>query len=151
MQNNAMSKRILVKILFWFFVQIGFVVLLYHLGFIPSNIVLNGLIWGGNSGFKWSLNYAMIVVPLCVLCCLIYTIVGVVVTSKVPVHSKRWWIIASICYLLFLAITGVGSFLATGYAFYDSYGFAIIDIWIAPLLWLGEVELFLWIENKPLL
>ena len=91
-----MSKRILVKILFWFFVQIGFVVLLYHLGFIPSNIVLNGLIWGGNSGFKWSLNYAMIVVPLCVLCCLIYTIVGVVVTSKVPIRSKRRWIIASI-------------------------------------------------------
>jgi lysozyme len=47
-----------------------------------------------------------------------------------------------------LTLSGVWAFVATGYAFYDSYGFAIIDIWIAPLLWLGEVELFLWLKNK---
>ena len=140
--------RYLDKVLFWFLVQIGIIALLYHIGFIPSHLVLDRLTWGGNTGFKWALNYTLKVVPLCVITCLIYTIVGVVVTKKVPIHSKKWWTITSIFYLTFLTISGVWAFLATGYAFYNSYGFAIIDIWIAPLLWLGEVELFLWLVNK---
>jgi hypothetical protein len=31
---------------------------------------------------------------------------------------------------------------------FDCYGAAIIDVWIAPLLWLGEVELHYWIARK---
>ena len=136
------------RIIIWVIVQLAVIALLYNLGLIPSRIVLDKLAWGGNSGFKWALSYAIYFVPYCLLICIIYTIVGVLVTKKVPIHSKRWWIIAVSCYVAFLIITGAGFYLVTGYAFYDSYGAAVLDVWIAPLLWVGEAELFRWIANK---
>ena len=135
------------KILFWFLVQIGFIVLLYNMGLFPSRIVLDNLLWAGQSSLKWAFSYLSII-PYCLVICLIYTVVGIIVTKHVPIHSKKWWIIASVCYLVFLIISGLCSYLMTGYAFYDSYGFAIIDIWFAPILWLGEVELFLFLAEK---
>ena len=136
------------RIIIWVIVQLVVIALLYNLGLIPSHIVLDRLVWGGTSGFKWALSYAIYFVPYCLLICLIYTIVGVLVTKKVPIHSKRWRILAESCYVAFLIITGLGFYLVTEYAFYDSYGAAVIDVWLAPLLWLGEVEVYLWINER---
>ena len=77
------------RIIIWVIVQLVVIALLYNLGLIPSHIVLDRLVWGGTSGFKWALSYAIYFVPYCLLICLIYTIVGVLVTKKVPIHSKR--------------------------------------------------------------
>ena len=137
-----------ISIIVWLFVQILIIALLYGMGAVPSAVIMNRLGWGGLSGVEWALNYELLFVPLCYVICLIYTIAGVVVTNRIPMHSKRWWIITAICYVAFLIITGAGLYLATGYAFYDACGAAIIDVWLAPLLWLGEIELFLWIVKK---
>ena len=136
------------RIILWLVVQLSIIALLYNVGFIPSHIVRCRLSWGGNSGFKWALNYMLYFIPYCVLICINYTIVGVLVTRKVPIHSKKWWIIAASCYVAFLIITSLGFYLVIGYAFYDAYGAAIIDVWLAPLLWFGEVELYLWVSKK---
>ena len=147
MKYSNMCMKTLDKILFWFFVQIGFIALLYNIGLFPSRLVFDNLLWGGQSSINWALSY-LSVIPYCLVICLTYTLVGIIVTKHVPIHSKKWWIIASVCYLAFLIISGLYSYMMTGYAFYDTYGFAIIDIWVAPILWLGEVELFLSLAAK---
>ena len=131
-----------ISIIVWLFVQILIIALLYGMGEVPSAVIMNRLGWGGLSGVEWALNYKLLFVPLCYVICLIYTIAGVVVTNRIPMHSKRWWSVAIICYAVFLAITGIGSYIAVGQPFYDGCGTAVIDVWMAPLLWLGEVELF---------
>lgn len=136
------------RIIMWVIIQLAVIALLYNLGLVPSRIILDKLAWGSNTVFRWSLSYAIYFVPCCVLTCVVYTIVGVLVTRSVPIHSKKWWIIATSCYVAFLIITGWGFYLATGYAFYNDYGAAVIDVWIAPLLWLGEFEINYWIARK---
>ena len=78
------------KILFWILVQLGCIAILYKMRFIPSYLVLDYLGRGCLSWFTWDLCYMIYFVPYCVLICIIYTIVGVLVTKKVPIHSKKW-------------------------------------------------------------
>ena len=104
--------------------------------------------WGGLSGLGWSIGYIHYFVPLCYLICLFYTIVGVLITRRISIHSIRWWKTTILCYAGFLIVTGIGSYLTTGRAFYDGEVIAIIDVWLAPLLWLGEVEIYLLLAHR---
>ncbi len=80
-----------------------------------------------------------------IACCvvgLVYTIVGSVILEKVPINTKRWWAIVGCCYVLFMILTAAGMLMVQGAWFWEGYGAFLLDVWLAPLLWLGEIELF---------
>lgn len=114
------------------FIQICGIVAFGIVGLLPSILFPAGFIYGPIGtlvGIVYTRN--------CCIVGLAYTIIGTIILEKVPINTNRWWIIIGFCYVLFMILTAAGwPAQAEGYVVY------LLDVWLAPLLWLGEIELF---------
>ena len=138
--NLPMKKKsawhIILTILFWLCVQVCVIIALEILGLQLSRLFHIGLY-----GIQGSVAGMVYTIACCVVG-LVYTIVGSVILEKVPINTKRWWTIVGCCYVLFMILTAAGMLMVQGAWFWEGYGAFLLDVWLAPLLWLGEIELF---------
>ena len=135
--------NIILTTLFWLCVQVCVIIAIEILGLLPSRLFHVGLygIKGAVAGYAYT--------RACCLVGLVYTITGSIIVEKVSINTKRWWIIIGCCYALFMILTATGMLAAQGAWFWEGYGAYLLDVWLAPLLWLGEIELFyLYLSNQ---
>ena len=128
--------RILLTTLFWLCIQLCVILALEILGFLPSrlfNVRLYGI-----QGAVASYIYTW----ACCIVGLVYTVTGSILLEKVSINSKRWWIIAGCCYALYMVSTAAGFLVLQGDWFWEGYGAYLLDVWLAPILWLAEIEIF---------
>ena len=128
--------RIILTTLFWLCVQVCVIITIEILGLLPSRLFHVDLygIQGSIAGFVYT--------RACCIVGLSYTIIGSIVLEKVPINTTRWWITVGCCYALFMILTAAGMLAAQGAWFWEGYGAYLLDVWLAPLLWLGEIEVF---------
>lgn len=79
---------------------------------------------------------------------MVYTIVGTIVNNFLEVNSKKWWITIFILYLVYMILTLLGMMDAMGEWFFEGFGVLIFDVWMFPLLWLGELEIWHYIQQR---
>ena len=134
---------IILTTLFWLCVQVCVIIAIEILVLLPSRLFHVGPYGIRGAVARYAFTWA------CCLVGLVYTITGSIIIEKVPINTKRWWIIVGCCYALFMIITGAGMLAVQGAWFWEGYGVYILDVWLAPLLWLGEIELFhLYLSNQ---
>lgn len=79
---------------------------------------------------------------------MVYTIVGTIVYNFLEVNSKKWWITILILYLIYMILTLLGMMDAMGEWFFEGFGVLIFDVWMFPLLWLGELEIWHYLKRR---
>lgn len=129
--------KIISSIAFWLPVQLLFIIIIESLGLLPSNLSPDKCGFGGPAGFLTNLAYTR----ACCIIGLIYTLVGSTLVSCVGLGGRKFWIWFASLYVLYLIVTLVGMMRAEGAWFFEGFGCYIFDVWIAPLLWLGELFL----------
>ena len=135
--NWSRFGKIISSIAFWLPAQLLIIILVEYLGLVPSNLFPNKAAFGGPSGGIMNLIYTF----YCCLTGLIYTVAGSILITAVGLGSKKFWIWFAALYGAYLIITLWGMAGAEGAWFNEGFGCYILDVWIAPLLWLGELFL----------
>ena len=127
--------RVTLSTMFWLCIQVCIILAVEILRLLPSNLFHVGLygIQGSIAGYVYTWA--------CCIVGLVYTMIGSIILEKIPINTKRWWITVGICYTLYMILTAVGMLTAHGAWFWEGYGVFLLDVWLAPLLWLGEIEL----------
>lgn len=77
---------------------------------------------------------------MCGLVGIIYTGIGCIIMRLHEVNSSGWWLRMIGWYLLYLPLTYL--------FFYYEIGWRVADVWFAPILWVGEIELVYHIQKK---
>ena len=146
MNNKTVIKsagRIALKTILWLCVQLCVILAIEYLRILPTNL-LGVSIYGGIKGAVCSYAYTL----SCCLVGLIYTVVGCIILDIIPINTKRWWHTVGICFAIYMVLTAILMWLVQGPWFWEGYGAYILDVWLAPMLWLGEIELFHWIKRQ---
>ena len=78
----------------------------------------------------------------------IYTLVGSILVSHIGLGGRKFWIWFASLYVLYLIVTLVGMMRAEGAWFFEGFGCYILDVWMAPLLWLGELFLAKYLHDR---
>lgn len=127
--------RVILSVLFWLCVQVCVIIAIEILGLLPSRLFHVGLygIQGSIAGYVYT--------NACCIVGLIYTITGCIILERVKINTKQWWVIIGCCFGLYMIITAIGMYSAQGAWFWEGYGAYLLDVWLAPLLWLAEIEL----------
>lgn len=92
--------------------------------------------------------YGILFNAVCAVIGVIYTTVGIVVCNIFEINSERWWKAILVLYAIYMIITISGMMAAMGAWFFEGYGFLILNVWMAPILWIGEMEIWLHIKKK---
>ena len=76
---------------------------------------------------------------------ILYTLIGSIILRCIPINTKRWWLIISVLYVIYMALSVFGAAWVGGSWFWDgSYSLLMAFVWIAPVLWLLEIEVVNW-------
>ena len=140
--NKETQHRVILKVLFWLIIQAGILnnALSFAIMLDPFRFRYYG-IWVSMTMYVFDLYFTFTVIA--------YTIIGVVINDRIPINSRKWWKTISICYATYLVLTFLGGALIGGQWFWDGTGIYLIAVvWIAPVLWLGEMEVVHWYLNK---
>lgn len=133
----GLPRKIISNVAFWLPVQLTIIILVEHLGLLPSNLSPWKRGFSGLEGSFANLDYTI----GCCLTGLVYTIIGCILISKVPPGSRKFWIWFACLYVIYMGITFWGMLHYEGLWFFEGYGCFLLDVWISPLLWLGELFL----------
>ena len=140
-KKGAIS-RIVIFTLFWLFVQIVVISILAQIGLCPSNFFP-----AGRYGVRGVIGVFYGIACYCLG--LVYTIVGVVVSERMGINTKRWWKSVGYCFLVYVIVTTVGMLAVQGEWFREGFWVFLLDMWFAPVLWLAELEIVhLYWENQ---
>lgn len=72
---------------------------------------------------------------------LIYTLVGSIILNCIPINTRKWWKKIGIFYIHYLALTVFGAaFIARDWFWEGHANLLLLFTWLAPLLWLAEIE-----------
>lgn len=136
-QDWSLPRKIFTNIAFWLPMQLLIIIFIEYLGILPSNLI-QGKEWlfGIQGTFA---NFAYTVA--CCIMGLVYTIIGSILISKVPLGSRKFWIWFTSLYVIYMGLSLHGMMQYEGAWFFEGYGCYILDVWFAPLLWLGELFL----------
>lgn len=132
------NNKSVITVLFWLLIQAGILnnALSFAIALDPYRFRYYG-IWGSMTMNVFDLCFTFTVIA--------YTIIGVVINNRIPINSRKWWKTISICYATYLVLTFIGGALIGGQWFWDGTGvYLIAVVWIAPVLWLGEMEVVHW-------
>lgn len=146
MQIDALKRTtkivaiIIGEAVIWMIFQFAVIILLNLLHINISHFL-------ASAGISWSVA-AMAYSVATLLLGIIYTIVGVSIKYFVGINTPRWWKLFWILYSIYAVSTLLVMYCSLGAWFFEGYGYLIIEIWIAPLLWLGELELWEHIRSR---
>jgi hypothetical protein len=142
MEQNKTEKRTsygLLNFMFWVPMQTILIVIQERLGLLPSRLA-TALGW--KAIYPDPFHHAFIFDDYTTLCGFIgcaYTAVGCVQLSAYGLNTIRWWKGFLLWYMAYIPLTMV---------FIPIIGSLILDVWLAPIVWLGELELVYWIKSK---
>ena len=115
----------------WMLIQSFVIIVLESLHLLPGEYI--------NEGMDYS-HFRDYFTLYCGLVGAIYTAIGCIIITQHEVNSLGWWRRCIGWYLAYLPL----SFLA----FYDDLWWGVVDVWLAPVLWVGEIELVYHIQKK---
>ena len=121
----------LAHFLCWMTIQASVIVILEGLHLLPGDVLGRPI------------DYSELPIEFTLYCGVIggiYTAVGCLIILKHEVNTKGWWLNSLGWYLLYLPLSYL--------AFYDYIGWRVVDVWIAPILWIGEIELIYFLQIK---
>lgn len=130
------TGRIALATILWLCVQLCVILAIEHLRLLPTYLL--GVSIYCAQGLLYSLLYTI----SCCLVGLVYTTVGCIILDTVPINTKRWWLIVGMCFAIYMILTAVLMVYFQGPWFWEGYGAYLLDVWLAPFLWLGEIELY---------
>lgn len=142
MEQNTIEKKTdygLLRFLFWVPMQTILIIVQETLGLLPSRLA---------TALGWKAIYpdpfirAFIFDDYTTLCGFIgcaYTAVGCVMLSAYGLNTTKWWKGFLLWYGAYVLLTMI---------FIPIIGSLILDVWLAPIVWLGELELVHWIRSK---
>ncbi len=132
-QKLAIGEEFIIYF-FWLLVQTFVIIILEELHLLPGDML----------GVQIDYRYYTFNIDTYTYACIIvggfYTAVGCLIMILHEVNSRGWWFRMIGWYLLYLPL----SFLA----FYYEVGWRVADVWFAPVLWVGEIELVWYIQKK---
>lgn len=129
------ARKIFTNILFWLPVQFIVIMILDYLHLAPRNLFPDASTFGGPAGGIIALAYLL----SCILVGIVYTISGSILIAKVQLGSRKFWIWFTSLYLLYMATSLAGLYASIQEWFFEGFGYYILDVWAAPLLWIGEL------------
>lgn len=132
-----------VSCIFWVLFQVTVILFLELVGIRPSKLFGASFFGGPAGGITASMFYAT-----CFILCVIYTWVGLWINEKHSFNSSHWWKVVGWSYLAFAIISILGLYAFIGEWFREGFGWYIVDVWFAPILWLLELELFDLLKKK---
>ena len=142
MEENKEVRQIgrgILLLLFWLPMQAIIIIILEELHLLPSHLGI-ALGWEADPPDGHSLfRYVDLYTEACAFCGFTYTAIGCVLLSEYGLNSGKWWKKFSLWYLAYFILT---------WLFFFGAGSIHLDIWFAPLLWLGELELVHWIVSS---
>lgn len=142
--NWSKTGKIFSSIVFWLPVQLMIILVVEYLGILPSNLSPNKCGFGGPAGGITNMVYTF----CCCITGLIYTIAGSILIARVGLGTKKFWIWFAGLYATYLVVTLLGMMANEGEWFNYGFGCYVLDVWYAPLLWLGELFLAKWIFDS---
>lgn len=123
----------LLHFIFWMFIQ-GFVIIVLELLH-----VLPGDFFEEPLQYKGAFYHPDTYMVACAMIGTFYTFIGCLVIRKYEVNSLWWWLWVIGLYLVYLLLT---------YLLFDNvYGLRILDVWVAPVLWVLEIEMIYHIQK----
>ena len=125
----------LMHLAFWMLFQAFVIGLLESIHLLPGDLL--GIDFDYNSDIH---GYPEVFTLYCGMVGLIYTTIGCFILRLHEVNSKGWWIRVCVWYVVYLPL----AFLA----FYYEIGWRVVDVWFAPILWVGEIELIYHLQKK---
>ena len=128
----------LLNFVFWVPVQTILIIFQEQLGLLPSRIArLLGwaAVYPDMHYFRMFGDYYTMI---CAVVGCAYTAVGCILLSEYSLNTSKWWKGFWLWYIVYVVLT---AFLTVG------IGSLILDVWLAPIVWLGELELVHWIQN----
>ena len=131
-------RYVIMPVLFWLIIQAGILnnALSFAIALDPYRFRYYG-IWVSMNMYVFDLCFTFTVIA--------YTIIGVVINNRFPINSRKWWKTVGICYAFYLVLSFLGGALIGGQWFWDGTGIYLMAVvWIAPVLWLGEMEVVHW-------
>ena len=131
-------RNVIMPVLFWLFIQAGILnnALSFAIALDQYSYRYYG-IWSSMTMYVFDICFTFTVIA--------YTIIGVVINNRFPINSRKWWKTIGICYATYLVLTFLGGALIGGRWFWDGTGnYLMAVVWIAPVLWLGEMEVVHW-------
>lgn len=132
-----------VSCVFWILFQVTFILVLELLGLRPSRL-FGASYFGGPAGGISAYSFYF----TCLILCVAYTWIGLLMNNKYPLNSSHWWKAVVVLYVAYAVISIVGLYAFIGEWFFDGFGQYIADVWFAPILWLGELEVFNLVKKK---
>lgn len=140
MKEDTSNRRIgyeLLSFVFWLPIQAIIIGFLDAFGILPSTIAI-ALGWGGqpltSHHFPFAIDYYTTV---CAYIGAAYTAVGCFLLSAYNINTSKWWKKVAVWYVAYLLLTAL---------LIPEIGSFILDVWFAPVLWLGEIELVNWVQ-----
>ena len=134
--------RIILSTFLWLCVQLCVILTIEMLNLLPSNLFHIEL-YGIQGAIAWDC-YTI----ACSIIGIVYTFVGSIILEKNTINTKKWWITIGVCYSLYMVLTACGMLAYMGEWFWEGYGVYLLDVWLAPLLWLAEIEIFYRIKTE---
>ena len=129
---------VILSVLFWLIIQAGILsnALSLAIALDPCSFRYYG-IWGSMTMYVFNVCFTLAVIT--------YTIIGVIINNRIPINTKKWWKAVGIFYAAYLVLSFLGGVLIGGQWFWDSTSIYLMAVvWIAPVLWLGEMEIVHW-------
>lgn len=130
--------NILKKVLVWLPVQFIVIIILESLKILPSDWFLEkSKVYSGPTGDLFNYYYT-------IFCCIIgvlYTIAGCYIMERHDINTKKAWKWTALSFFTYLAVTTITLFAAKSIFPIKDYWFMLLDVWLAPILWLAEIEI----------
>ena len=133
-ENEHEVGRGLLLFIFWMVFQATVIVVLDCLEVLPGDLL-------GIARYDWRLhNYFDTYTIGCAEIGTVYTAIGCAIMLRHEVNSRGWWKWIAFLYPAYLFLTYV--------LFVSAIGWRVIDVWSAPLLWIGEIELIYHLQKR---
>lgn len=136
--SGEKATTVILSVLFWLLIQAGILsdALSFAIALDPNRLLYYGL-WGNMNMYVFEVCFTLAVIT--------YTIIGVIINNHISINSKRWWKAIIICYVVYLVLSVLGGAFIGEQCFWDGTGTHLMTVvWIAPVLWLGEIEIAHW-------
>ena len=142
MEKDKSNKKVgygLLNFLFWVPMQTILIILQERIELLPSRMA-TALGW--KAIYPDPYHHTFILDDYTALCGFIgcaYTAVGCVLLSAYGLNTTKWWKGFLLWYMAYIPLTMI---------FIPSIGSLVLDVWLAPIVWLGELELIHLIQSK---
>ena len=135
--NERSIGKGLLHLVFWMWFQTFVIAILDSFGVLPGDLL--GMEPFPTGYYIVEKFYYDPYTLLCAYAGCIYTTIGCIILVRFEVNTRGWWQRVVLWYTIYLLVAFA--------AFYDLIGWRVVDVWSAPVLWMGEIELIYYLQK----